>query len=275
MVTISELEEKLLPLRKIGLTQYQVKVYAGLISLGPTTAYQVSYVTKVPYPKVYSVLEDLRRMGLIEVNPGRPRGFRAKPTPSAVTSLRDDFVKHVDTSLRKALRELRPHYALVGRREERGVWNIVGRRNVLDKAKELLRGSRRKVLIAFSGISDLGTRNLIYIFKKLKEKQIPVRIVASRRDIEEAKRYRGLAEIKFVDRVESRYLIVDDNVLLIAIGKPELGPDSWSAVWAKCRNCLKHSEEHFEHAWRYGRQMSQLTVGDPTRHLRPSRRFID
>lgn len=262
MATVSELEIRLLPLRKMGLTQYQVKVYAGLVSLGYTTAYQISYVTKVPYPKVYAVLEELGKMGLVEMSPGRPRHFRAKPPVDAVTSLKDKFVSDLNTSLKEAVAELKNVYSVVDIREERGVWNIVGRRNVLDKMKGLLRGCKARALLAFPGIGNIAPESLIPILKGLREQQIPVRILASHEDAEQAERYKAIAEIRLIHGVESRYLVVDDNVLLISLGKPELGIDSWSAVLATCKNCLKHSVEHFEYAWKYGRLKSQLRVGE-------------
>lgn len=262
MATISELEERLIPLRKMGLTQYQVKVYAGLVSLGYTTAYQISYVTKVPYPKVYSTLNDLRKMGLVEVNPGRPRRFRAKPPLDAITSLKDEYISDLNSSLKEAIIELKAVYSTVDLREESGVWNIVGKRNVLDKMKDLLKASKKRVLMAFPGIGNIAPESLTPILKELKRKQIPIRILASQEDVKVAKCYEGLTETRFVHGVESRYLIADDNVLLITLGKPELGTDSWSAVWATCKNCLKHSEEHFEYAWRYGRLTSQLLIGE-------------
>jgi sugar-specific transcriptional regulator TrmB len=265
LANMSELEQRLLPLRKMGFTRYQLKVYASLISLGLTTAYQISYVTKVPYTKAYTVLNDLRKMGLIVEDKRRPRRYKARPPANALTALRDGFVEGLDGSLGVAIRELRPVFALNERREDHGVWNIAGRNNVLDKMKDLLRECDRKALIAFPDIGNIGHESLVPILKGLKKKQVRVRIIASPKEMKYAQCYEGLADIKFIDGVESRYVVVDDGVLLIGPGRSELGPDSWSAVWATCKNCVKRSEEHFENAWKHNKRTSQLVVGSPKR----------
>jgi len=268
MTTISELEERLIPLRKMGLTQYQVKVYAGLVSLGYTTAYQISYVTKVPYPKVYSTLDYLKEMGLVEESRGRPKRFRAKPPMEAITSLQDGFVKSLKTSLKDAISELKTVYSTVDLTEERGVWNIVGRRNILSQMKGLLRASKERALIAFPEIGKISPESLTPILKELKRKQVPVRVLAVQRDKKAAECYRGLADVRFVQGVENKYVIVDDSVLHIFLSRSDLGTDSWSAIWSTHKNCLKRSEEHFEHVWRYGRPRSRLVIGEcPSRML--------
>jgi len=268
MTTISELEGRLIPLRKMGLTQYQVKVYAGLVSLGYTTAYQISYVTKVPYPKVYNALDYLKEMGLVEVSRGRPKRFRAKPPLEAITSLQDGFVRGLKTSLKDTISELKTVYSTIDLTEERGVWNIVGRRNVLSQMKGLLRASKERALMAFPGIGKISPESLTPILKELKRKQVPVRIMASQEDKKSAECYKGLADMKFVQGLDNRYVVADDNVLHIFLSRSDLGTDSWSAIWSTRKNCLKRSEEYFEHVWRYGRPKSRLMIGEcPSRTL--------
>jgi len=268
MTTISELEERLIPLRKMGLTQYQVKVYAGLVSLGYTTAYQISYITKVPYPKVYSTLDYLKEMGLVEESRGRPKRFRAKPPMEAITSLQDGFVKDLKTSVKEAISELKTVYSTVDLTEERGVWNLVGKRNVLSQMKGLLRASKERAFMAFPEIGKISPKGLTPILKELKRRHILVRILASQGDIKAVECYKGLADTRFVQGVENRYVIVDNSVLHIFLSKSDLGIDSWSAIWSTHKNCLKRSEEHFEYVWRYGRSRSKLMIGEcPSRML--------
>jgi sugar-specific transcriptional regulator TrmB len=268
MTTISELEERLNPLRKMGLTQYQVKVYAGLVSLGYTTAYQISYVTKVPYPKVYNALAYLKEMGLVEESRGRPKRFRAKPPLEAITSLQDVFVRDLKTSLKDTISELKTVSSTIDLTEERGVWNIVGRRNVLSQMKGLLRASKERAWLAFPGLGKISPESLTPILKELKMRQVPIRILASPEDKKAAERYKGLADTRFVKGMENGYVVADDNALHIFLSKNDLGTDSWSAIWSTRKDCIKRSVEHFEYAWRYGRAKSRLIIGEcPNRML--------
>lgn len=59
-------------LLRMGLNVYQASVLATLIHIGETKATVLSRVSKVPTAKVYEVLDELVRMGLVTVKPGRP-----------------------------------------------------------------------------------------------------------------------------------------------------------------------------------------------------------
>jgi DNA-binding MarR family transcriptional regulator len=54
---------------KLGLTEYEARIYSVLVKLGPKKAGEISFFSKVPRPKTYGALRELQRKGLIEVLP--------------------------------------------------------------------------------------------------------------------------------------------------------------------------------------------------------------
>jgi sugar-specific transcriptional regulator TrmB len=76
-------DEQLELFRRLGLREYPAKVIAQLIILGESKAPEISSASGVPKARIYGILEELADQGLIEVKPGRPAKYRAKP-PSEI-----------------------------------------------------------------------------------------------------------------------------------------------------------------------------------------------
>ncbi len=67
----------------IGLTKYEETALEELITLGQTTAPNLSEATGIPKARIYGVLDALSDRGFIKVIPGRPKQYQAKP-PAAI-----------------------------------------------------------------------------------------------------------------------------------------------------------------------------------------------
>jgi len=66
-------------LEPLELTEYEQQALAELLSLGRTTAPNLSEATGIPKARIYGVLEELGNKGFIEVIPGRPKEYQPKP----------------------------------------------------------------------------------------------------------------------------------------------------------------------------------------------------
>ena len=63
----------------MGLNEYQALTLAHLLFIGEAKAAELSKVSGVPSARIYGVLDELVRMGLILVRPGRPSIYVALP----------------------------------------------------------------------------------------------------------------------------------------------------------------------------------------------------
>jgi len=73
------IEKTHLMLMDMGLNEYQALTLAHLLFIGEAKAAELSKVSGVPSARIYGVLGELVRMGLILVRPGRPSIYVALP----------------------------------------------------------------------------------------------------------------------------------------------------------------------------------------------------
>ena len=72
-------EETRVALREMGLNAYEIDTYLALLESGQMTAMEVSEQAKVPYSKMYEVLNSLKAKGWIKSSESRP--FKYYPVP--------------------------------------------------------------------------------------------------------------------------------------------------------------------------------------------------
>ena len=65
-----------------GLKPYEAKVYLDLLRNGVSTAREIIRRTKIPYGRIYEVLNSLSKMEYIIENQGRPKTYTATPPPN-------------------------------------------------------------------------------------------------------------------------------------------------------------------------------------------------
>lgn len=72
-------------LTNMGLNEYQASALSHLLYLGETKATTLSRASGVPNARVYGVLEELSKMGLVSIRPGRPALY-SPMTPADIAS---------------------------------------------------------------------------------------------------------------------------------------------------------------------------------------------
>ena len=82
------MEEQVKILQQLGLTEYQAKVYAALLSKSESTADEITKISQVPITKIYSVLKSLEDMGFLKCTLTRPKYYR----PVAVDGVVDAMI---------------------------------------------------------------------------------------------------------------------------------------------------------------------------------------
>jgi sugar-specific transcriptional regulator TrmB len=89
-------------LQSMGLNEYQASALSYLFLLGETKATALSKASGVPPARIYDVLNDLVKMGLVTVRPGRPSLYTARSPKEAVSLL----MAQQRENLRRTLRRL-------------------------------------------------------------------------------------------------------------------------------------------------------------------------
>src|SRR2546421_7752819 len=61
-------------LMKLGLTEYEARIYVVLTKMGPRNASEISFLGKVPRPKPNGAIRGLESKGQFRIEPGKPEG---------------------------------------------------------------------------------------------------------------------------------------------------------------------------------------------------------
>lgn len=152
-------QERILKLQGFGLSEYVARAYLALLDLGPAEARDVATLGKVPIGKVYQALDQLHRAGLAEILPENPKRFAPLAFESYLRRLRDEHESAM-RALEKESAAVADEFRITASKElaDRGDFTVVrGRRNVVDRLAELVRGTEREWIGAYTrGFADRG-----------------------------------------------------------------------------------------------------------------------
>ncbi len=176
-------------LKRLGLKDYEARVYAALVLLGPSKASEVARESGVPRPKVYEVLKELHRKGFVDFSEGKPAFFRAVEPEKVIGALRDEYIK----SAEEAIISLKS-----GRKREEEwypIWYLQGEWNIRGKAEELIKGTQKEIMAAF--VEKRFPRKLAGVLRDARERGGNVTIIFPARG-KQPKYLKGL-KVMFVD----------------------------------------------------------------------------
>lgn len=148
--------DRIAKLREFGLSEYAARAYLALLDLGTTEARDVSGLSKVPASKIYHILDQLHEKGLVEILPEFPRKYAPVPFEDYLDRIQAEH-ENAALALKRERAALLDLFALTGDvtgGDRGGVTLLRGRRNVLDRFDDLLRGAKREIFL-------LGTPGLL------------------------------------------------------------------------------------------------------------------
>jgi len=127
---------------RLGVSDYEGRVYAALLADNPATAYEAAKAAGVPTSKVYEVMARLEARGMVRSweEEGRKRYLPQSP---------DDFVEATRRSLGRTLDHLKTDLSrLGGHRDQSYVWNLDEVEALLDKACRMAETAVETLLVS-------------------------------------------------------------------------------------------------------------------------------
>lgn len=127
---------------RLGVSDYEGRVYAALLAANPATAYEAAKEAGVPTSKVYEVMARLESRGMVRCleEEGRKRYLPQPP---------DDFVEATRRSLGRTLDALKTDLARRGGPKDQSfVWNLDDADSLLDKACRMIDTSAETLLVS-------------------------------------------------------------------------------------------------------------------------------
>lgn len=161
-------------LQELGFTDYEARVYIGLLKGSPATAYEISKQNGLPRPNAYTALESLERKKAVQRVSTEPVRF----VPVDPTELLDRISRTVTercTSLRDRLDQLK------GADDTHYVWTVSGAGHARAKIGEIIERAKQHVWIkahhlelephrdALQAAAERGVTILLVLFGKRRD----------------------------------------------------------------------------------------------------------
>jgi sugar-specific transcriptional regulator TrmB len=126
-------------LERLGLSSYESKAYLAAIGQPPITCYKLAQLSGVPRARIYEVVDKLAAKGLLLLQ----SGDKALLTAANY----EGFLAQKESEIRENLDRLRKALAAIPSAESSGTWNVNGRSQVLQTARELMVAAERYVYV--------------------------------------------------------------------------------------------------------------------------------
>ena len=241
-------------LREIGLNAYEIDAYVALLESGQMTAMEISKKAKVPYSKIYEVLNLLKDKGWIKSVETRPtKYYPIQPLEALATAkirLEDKYMGWEQT----IARELQPLYEKRELVERPDILILHGQQGVMAKLEETLKKAKKEIMIA----APEFTKNIIastpFSQEILQKTRVNTKLMVAGKaeGWKSLKRMAGIGELRVRDQMFGGGIIVDGKEAILFLGeeKPSL------VIWSNHVGLVRFAKEYFQFLWDSSRKLN-------------------
>ncbi len=233
-------------LREMGLNAYEVDAYVVLLEIGQMTAMEISREAKVPYSKIYEVLNSLKEKGWVKSSESRP--FKYYPvSPLEATGFTkqrlEDKFQGWEQMVGEALQPLYEKRELVERPD---ILILHGQQAVVAKLEEVLKKANREIMIAAPIFARPIIASADQMLSGLK-KTVTVKLMVAGKGDEWRflKKVAGVNELRAREHMFGGGVIADGKEAMLFLGeeKPSL------VIWSNHVGLVGFAREYFQFLW--------------------------
>ncbi len=258
-------DEFLSRLRKIfDLNLYEVKVWTALLSRGTSTAGELSNISDVPRSRTYDILESLEKKGFVIMKLGKPIKFVALKPAEVVERVKknlvrnakeradrldklksDEVLEELDSLFTKGIKFVEPS-DLSG--------SLKGRQNLYNHLDMMVRDAEKTItLVTTNEGLNRKLEILMPSLEKCKKRGVKIKIAApiDANNIKVARDFKKVAEIKNLENMKARFIIIDSNqIMFMLLDDEKFHPNYDIGVWVNTEFFALALEQMFELAWK-------------------------
>lgn len=254
-------EKEVSALCRLGLTEYESRIYLALVKMGPRKASEVSFFGHVPRTKAYGAIRELERKGLVQVIPGKPELY----LPSSPSEFLMPVVSKLNSEVKDS-ESVVQELALLhesGKYIKREIpkvagefWKVDGRQNVTSRLNQIL-GDARNSINFLTSTSGLTRTYKVHseILERAKKQGATVRVLSpvSPENIAVAREFSEIVELKRVEKpFVGSFVSVDTRELIVIENTPDdLKTDQGSdlAIWTTNKLLVELYDQLFDRIW--------------------------
>jgi len=233
-------------LREMEMGAYEIDTYVTLLGGGRMTAMEVSKEAKVPYSKIYEVLNSLKDKGWIESTFARP--FKYYPTSplEAVALARLKLEDRCKSWEQAAIEELQPLYEKRELVERPDVIILHGQKAVLSKLEEILKKAAKEVMIAAPEfVRGLITSSEFPLNVLENAVEIRLMVAGKAEDWLFLKGFSKIDELRVRDNMFGGGVIADSKEAMLFLGEEQ--PNL--VIWSNHLGLVRFAREYFQFLW--------------------------
>lgn len=233
-------------LHEMGLNSYEIDAYMALLGTGQLTAMEISSEAKIPYSKIYEVLNSLKNKGWIKSNESRPFKYHPVPPIEAVAFTRQKFEDKYFSWEQMISEALQPLYEKRDLVERPDILILHGSQAVMNKLEEVLKKANKEIMIAAPFFAKPIIDSVDQYLDSLK-KNVIVKLMATgkQEDWTALKRIEGIDELRVRDHMFGGGVIADGKEAMLFLGedKPSL------VIWSNHIGLVGFAREYFQFLW--------------------------
>ncbi len=243
-------------LKKLGLTEYEVKVYLTLLSEGAKKGGEVSKLSKVPHGKTYEALISLVDKGFVSVLTVKPKVFTAINPALAVkhySSVKYDEMKKLELEVIENLSKVKisPNQAptvadkltiVHGMKNERSL-----SKHTYEIARKYVKNMSTYEFVSSSAREEARKRG-VNIFQ-IATRDTPNLKKNAKEESKRGNRGKNVISVKYYPFEELRLKVIDGDKAVITIINPE-NPKDRIGVFIESREFAKAMEHYYDAVWK-------------------------
>ena len=247
-------------LKKLGLTEYEAKIYATLIKAGSKTAGELAFLSSVPRTKMYGSLRELEKKGLVKVLRQKPEKYIGTSPNEFLFPLAEGLVKEAEESLEQ-VQNLALAYESMKLLSSRRVSlktelaTITGRSTISENTTKLFAAANESVDMVTSA------SGLVRFYKsqsksidRLISKRIKVRLISNvtPQTLSIARELKNVLQVRTSSKLDSEVMIIDSHTIVVVEAMPDDLADESSgdlAVISENLQVISSFKNLFEITW--------------------------
>jgi len=241
-------------LREIGLNAYEIDAYVALLESGQMTAIEISKKAKLPYSKIYEVLNSLKDKKWVKSVETRPTKYYPTPPLEALTATKTRLEDKYVSWEQKIARELQPLYEKRELVEHPDILILHGQQGVMAKLEETLKKAAKEIMIATPEFAKTTIASATFFLEDLQKSRVNIKLMVAGK-AEDWKNLKGLAsisELRVRDQMFGGGVIVDGKEAILFLGeeKPSL------VIWSNHVGLVRFAREYFQFLWDSSKKLS-------------------
>ena len=247
-------------IRRLGLTEYEARVYLTLIRMGPIKASELSFFAQVPRTKTYGAVKLLVQKELVRIIPGKPELYAAQSPLQALGPLVTKLARNV-TDSETVVTDLTIAYES-GRFIKRDIpkiadefWQIDGRQNLINKLNQMFMDAQNVSYCTSAAGLIRAYKAHSELLEKASKRGAVVRFLAtiSPENASVANEFSSVLELRTLKRSLGVTIVTVDRGQLVVI---ESRPDDIRtdrgfdlAIWTTHKLLVGLYEQYFDWIW--------------------------